>query len=190
MFAHGGTAPYDSRLAGRRTAARRPGHRHLALRLVVVPLRCARHLSQARGPSSTTTRADRSTYFCAYDSSGNLYVNGWRSGSFSSAARAVAGVTELNLKTSSPAGVQWDGTYVAMATKAPARLPCDYERQDKGNRGAQARHQRKRLARRLDTHWPELLRRGPVGLWKYPSAFTDQNDQLPTSPPVSGCGTP
>ncbi len=126
-----------------------------------------------------------STYFCAYDNSGNLYIDGWdRSAKFIfiklRKGGTSLGVTKLNLKTSSPAGVQWDGTVRCHGRQGHRKgLPREYKWHDEGNRGTQERHQRDGvLARRLDTRRPQLLRWRPRQSVEVPGRrFTDQDDQ-------------
>jgi hypothetical protein len=117
-----------------------------------------------------------STYFCAYDSSGNLYIDGWdRSAKFifiklPKGGKSL-GVTELNLKTSSPAGVQWDGTYVAMGDKGTGHV---YRVTTSGAiKGTVAlKGGTNVMAFWLDGSTligPNFSGGGPVGVWKYPA---------------------
>ena len=190
MFAHGGTSPIRKLTTSGAPygCAIDPRHRNLALTNLSSYLYGALNIyPKAKGSPKQYNDPSQidSTYFCAYDSSGNLYIDGWdRSAKFifiklPKGGKSL-GVTELNLKTSSPAGVQWDGTVRCNGRQRHReRLPRDYKRHDKGNRGAQARHQRNGvLARRLDTHRPELLRRRPRRSVEIPGRrFTDQDDQ-------------
>jgi hypothetical protein len=67
------------------------------------------------------------TFFCGYDDKGNLFMDGWnRSGNVILLELPKGGknikVMELDRSIKTPAGVEWDGKYIALADKGAGAI--------------------------------------------------------------------
>ena len=97
---------------------------------------------RARGkPKNYTDPQMIADYFCGYDASGNLFVDGTRPATFAfvfaelpKGGKSLQNVT-LNQTIGGPGGVQWDGKYVAIADQ---EAPVIYQFTVTGSTGTEA----------------------------------------------------
>jgi hypothetical protein len=97
---------------------------------------------RARGtPKKYTDPQMIADYFCGYDASGNLFVDGTKPGTFGfvfaelpKGGKSLQNVT-LNQAIGGPGGVQWDGKYVAIADQ---EAPVIYQFTVAGSVGTKA----------------------------------------------------
>ncbi|HEX3370359.1 MAG TPA: hypothetical protein VHS56_12335 [Candidatus Cybelea sp.] len=126
MFAHGGTTPLrklDTAGAPYGCAVD-PVSGNLALTNLSSYSNGAINIyAKAKGkPKTYIDKSIDSTYFCGYDGSGNLYIDGWnRYGElvFIELPKRGGGfhVTKMQADANTPGGVQFDGKYVAVGVK-------------------------------------------------------------------------
>jgi DNA-binding beta-propeller fold protein YncE len=96
---------------------------------------------RARGtPKKYTDQQMIADYFCGYDASGNLFVDGTKPASFSfvfaelpKRGKNLRNIT-LNQTIGGPGGVQWDGKYVAIADQ---EAPVIYQFSVSGSAGVE-----------------------------------------------------
>lgn len=118
-----------------------------------------------------------STYFCGYDDSGNLYVDGWnRSAQFIFLKLPKGGasfrIATLKTPTNDPGGVEWDGKYVAVGDKGSGKV---YRIDGATNKIEQTIALKN--GTNVEQFWlsgttlvgPNFQGGGPVGYWRYPS---------------------
>ncbi len=139
-------------------------------------------------------------FFCGYDDSGNLFVDGQPapSGGFAFAELPAGKVklrnVSLNASIAFPGGVQWDGKYVAVGDQTSSTI---YRFTIAGNGGTLAGSTQLGEAKQIVQFWKQgAYVVGPdaiyyrVGIWKYPAGgnpvkFLSHTWGLPVAATVS-----
>ena len=122
-----------------------------------------------------------STFFCGYDTHGNLFVDGWNRSAdpillkLAKNGKQFGMPFNLNSNDKNPTGVQWDGKYVAVGNRGSGVV----YRID-GSTGKTAHTITLKNALNVEQFWlegstliaPNFQVNGAVGYWHYPAGGT------------------